>query len=172
MTAFEGGWSVLKMPVVPHSLQEVEPSGERGTRRNWRASFDDPKTGERLPVYLSAAAHIIDGLEPPFLAIEGGIGDSRLDKYGALTMPATMDAFQDMDAPNEWEVAFAHTDDELRRRGMATEYGGSLYGAGSLSGSEASQSRYARALWESNHQGGHDSWSPSRSLWRDRRDVE
>ena len=143
--------------------------------RNWRASFDDPVTGERLPVYLSAGdtalAHAVD----TNLAIAGGIAGS-----GARL--ATMDAYQDIDAPNEWEVAFAHTEDELRRRGIATalydlvasiienEYGGSLYGSGSLS--EAFQSEYARALWESNHQGGRDSWSPSRSLWRDRRDAE
>lgn len=184
MTAFEGGWSVLKMPIVPHSLQEFEPSGERGTRRNWRASFDDPVTGERLPVQISSEAFKFkdedgEGVE---LQMEGGIGEKTRDAWGAMVNPAMLWAVQELERPQDWGVGNSFVEGDLQRRGMGTalydllasiiesEYGGRLYGQGDF------QSDDALALWESNrgalYDAFSDSWKPSRNLWRDRRDAE
>lgn len=66
MTAFDAAWAILKMPIVPGSLREV-PAGEierdnfRGNEsdRLWEAQFQDPKTGEILP--MDAFLHLPGG---------------------------------------------------------------------------------------------------------------
>lgn len=185
MTAFESAWSVLKMPVVPYSLREVEPDGERQTRRNWRASFDDPVSGERLPVRISAEAEPNESItsddDSPFIpTMVAGIGEKEKGYMGYDLEPARLNVHQY--EPGTWLVGNSYVNDEVQRRGMATalydlvasiigsEYGSDLYGQSGF------QSEDALALWESNLRGEpYDtdihSWFPSRNLWRDRRDA-
>lgn len=47
MTAFDTAWDLLKMPIVPHSLKEEET---KYPFTYYSALFDDPETGERLPM--------------------------------------------------------------------------------------------------------------------------
>jgi hypothetical protein len=54
MTAFDTAWSLLKMPVVPNTLHEIDPRTTRsGTPdKSYKALFQDPITNVIEPLYV------------------------------------------------------------------------------------------------------------------------
>ena len=53
MSAFDEAWSLLKMPIVPHSLRETD--------EGFNADFIDPKTNEKL-LMVATPDKMTDGL--------------------------------------------------------------------------------------------------------------
>jgi GNAT superfamily N-acetyltransferase len=47
MTAFATAWALMKMPIVPNSARDMRRQGEDGV---FTALFEDPKSGEQLPM--------------------------------------------------------------------------------------------------------------------------
>ena len=69
MTAFDTAWSLMKMPVV---------EGSYSKEGKWpSASFEDPITGEILPMHINAA----EGDSTTYILNQGG--DKRLNVRGA-----------------------------------------------------------------------------------------
>ena len=62
MTAFDRAWGILKMPIVPGSLREIEMREEdfpeyATEARSWEALFQDPETDEMHPMSIRSAGY-------------------------------------------------------------------------------------------------------------------
>lgn len=55
MTAFATAWALMKMPIVPNSLHEIETSPNKD--KSWKSLFQDPKTNEILPLFANYKTH-------------------------------------------------------------------------------------------------------------------
>jgi hypothetical protein len=55
LTAFATAWALMKMPIVPNSLHEIETSPNKD--KSWKSLFQDPKTNEILPLYTNYNTH-------------------------------------------------------------------------------------------------------------------
>ena len=129
MTAFEEAWSLLKMPIVPGSLlaDGKHPS----------ALFDDPISGERLPLHVRRDANGLTG----YILEQGG--RERMNESGTPKREDTRsEAYFSQEAANEtlhqddkgndlplkdwrelppqWTSGDTNTDEKYQRRGYAT----------------------------------------------------
>jgi hypothetical protein len=119
MTAFARTWSLIKMPVVPGSLST---DGEHPT-----ALFDDPISGERLPLHVKRELYRgqLYGLTGYILKPEGmkGLNERGSPRPNDIRSAAH---FKDEDISwweqleSLWTSSDTNTNDEYQRRGYAT----------------------------------------------------
>ena len=107
MTAFDLAWDLLKMPIMPHTIRQVDaPDFES----EYHADFYDRESGERLPMEV--------GISGEYDTIEGLIRDSDPNK------PNRSRAFARYIGNGGFERAMNMTDVEteypFRRKGYAT----------------------------------------------------
>lgn len=122
MTAFDTAWPLLKMPVVPSSYKDDEyhPTAE----------FEDPETGEILPIY--ATQHPRESEKIAFILNRGGLSHLRENRmfppspFGPSERP--MPLGDDIRAHvklrqndgDGWSPELSTTEKPYRRRGYAT----------------------------------------------------
>jgi len=131
MTAFESAWDLVKMPIVPHSLIESEGDEWQQRYKQWAkhnaiplenlfdfthysALFDDPKTGERLP--MEAIVQPVDRGRQDNEQINALIlEENRPLKYNRADA-----AFRKPTNESFFEPTMVGTDSDYRRRGYMT----------------------------------------------------
>ena len=114
MGAFESAWALVKMPVVPSSYEDDEffPS----------AKFEDPETGETLPIY--ATQHPQESEKMGFILNQGGLDRLVYNHDWDRLMPSADDirAFSRLRQNNAdgWSPELSITEEPYRRRGYLT----------------------------------------------------
>jgi hypothetical protein len=155
MTAFDQAWALLKMPIQPYTIREVDAPDFESV---YHADFYDPESDETLPMEV--------GISGEYNSIEGLIRDSNQNKPNRTRAFARYDE-GDQRVMNMKDV---ETSEPFRRRGYAS----GLYDLMAYALSQrkkpyrlepdTSQSQEAHEMWNAKAPSGH--WPPERA-WRD-----
>jgi len=111
--AFDAAWAIVKMPIVPGSLYHDEDHDDEFERYN--AAFDDPKTGERMPLnaIFAPEEYITATIEAPV--------DPTYRFHPRASGTFVIGAEPDFeDERQNFSATGIGTDPEFRRRGYAT----------------------------------------------------
>tara|TARA_R100000231_G_scaffold139590_1_gene121460 strand:- start:2796 stop:3263 length:468 start_codon:yes stop_codon:yes gene_type:complete len=104
MTAFNTAWAIVKMPIIPNTVKEVDNNKWMG--RRYQGDFYDPKSKETMPIVVYDNDDYISG----FIG-EGYGNKARSESEAQKTY------YQDMP---KMMATGVETDEPFRRRGYAT----------------------------------------------------
>ena len=61
MTAFNTAWAIVKMPIIPNTVKEVDNNKWMG--RRYQGDFYDPKSKETMPIVVYDNDAFISGFD-------------------------------------------------------------------------------------------------------------
>jgi len=126
MTAFDRAWWLLKMPIVQGSVQRdyqaEEDDPKKPYTKRYKASFDDPESGERLGMEGALDfRRLVDGdthNNPHWAKVT--INELDDDTYKLHPRASATFEARDPLRPEDMIATGVGVDDDYRRRGYAT----------------------------------------------------
>jgi len=132
VTAFDTAWDLLKMPLIPSSLQEITSEkrpkleGHFAPTRSYKAQFRDPVTNEILPLVVDYVNRL-NSWGDQLHSYTGKIGDDKKGDRGKLRyeVPDKRQSITSVNWVSPWNLgnkaypAWTETREGRRGRGYA-----------------------------------------------------
>ena len=104
MTAFDTAWAIVKMPIIPNTVKEVDNNKWMG--RRYQGDFYDPKSKETMPIVVDSTDDFISGF------IGEGYGNKARSEAEAQKIR--------LGGEPKMMATGVQTDEPFQRRGYAT----------------------------------------------------